>query len=132
MKSDHFIREDPVPLAYSLAFVVPEVCFGVGFLSMYMAAWLDFSAEVTISACQHGPSSKVLKSVDSLYKAFIRLIWRGGMPEELIMLCLTYTENGYVVEVLMSYLSHFGFLFCHSFQAYDFGCLCVWFPCTDL
>lgn len=29
LKSDHFMREDPGPLAYSLAFVMPLMCFRV-------------------------------------------------------------------------------------------------------
>lgn len=79
------MREDPGPLAYSLAFVVPEMGFRVACLSVYVAAWLDFNAEVTVSACQHASSSEVLKSADSLYKAFTKLIWKDGMPQELAM-----------------------------------------------
>lgn len=141
------MREDPGPLAYSLAFMVPETCFRVACLSVYVAAWLDFNAEVTVSACQRASSSEVLKSVNSPYKAFTRLIGKDGMPEELTMfcpeLCLTYTENGYVVKVLMYYLSHFGFLFCFvalfrptTLDAFAFGFLApiykVCFPRVQL
>lgn len=82
----------------------------------------DFNAEVTVSAYQHVSSSE-LKSLDSLYKAFTILIREGGMPEELTT-CLTYTENGYNEEVLMSYLSCFGFLFVLSI----FSGLPPWMP----
>lgn len=145
------MREDPVPVA-SILLACLWWCFffyvrNVFKSGLFFSAWLDFNTEATVSACQHLTSSKVLKSVDNLYKAFIRhemMECQRSWPNS-ILSCLIYAENGYVLELLMSHLRHIGFvlLFCFvtlfrptTLDAFVFGFLApvykVCFPRVQL
>ncbi|XP_074424962.1 metaxin-3 [Larus michahellis] len=114
-------------------------------LSLYLPGKMSREALNRILLTRGGPPPYSLTEVEAqIYRDAKE---KAGLPEEVTMfcpeLCLTYTENGYVAEVLMSYLSHFGFWFCFvtlfrptTLDAFVFGFLApiykVCFPRVQL